>query len=257
MYHDFETKTSFRYLKEVISSLNEPVCILGGWAVFFHANGNFEKAQGRPYLGSRDIDLGFHIDKNTSDAHLGKIALAQAIKILTEKLKFRPLSFRLFKEVHTETEEEVEEGKIIPAHFIFPMYVDPIVDNIPKNFRKVFGFAPVDEPLLNYAFSGKDYITRIKVFNRNLLLPSPALLLAMKVNSLPNRDKEHKRIKDICDIFALLWYANAGKLQGLADKAQIKKCLSSVTKEDLGSAGERIGHTSGEVERVLNTLKER
>jgi hypothetical protein len=50
MYKEFETKTSFKYLKEVINSLKEPICILGGWAVFFHVNKKFQEAQGRPYL---------------------------------------------------------------------------------------------------------------------------------------------------------------------------------------------------------------
>ncbi|PIU59259.1 hypothetical protein COS86_05185 [Candidatus Bathyarchaeota archaeon CG07_land_8_20_14_0_80_47_9] len=29
----------------------------------------------------------------------------------------------------------------------------------------------------------------------------------MKLNSVVNRDKEHKRIKDIADIYALLWFS--------------------------------------------------
>ncbi|HIH42228.1 TPA: hypothetical protein HA246_01150 [Candidatus Woesearchaeota archaeon] len=133
MYQEFETRTSYKYLKEVINSLEEPICMLGGWAVFFHVNEKFKKAQGKPYIGSRDIDLGFNMGAN-----LKQSALAQTIKILTEKLKFKPLSFRLMKEIHTETQEEIKEGEIVPSYFIFPMYVDLIVDVIPDNFREVF-----------------------------------------------------------------------------------------------------------------------
>ena len=114
MYKEFETKTSYNYLRNVIKNLNEPICILGGWAVFFHVNKNFEKSQGRPYLGSRDIDLGFNISGN-----LKQSALSKTILILTEKLNFKPLSFRLMKEIHIETEEEIKDGQIVPAHFIF------------------------------------------------------------------------------------------------------------------------------------------
>src|SRR3989338_8134030 len=113
MYREFETETSYKYLQEVISSLDEPICILGGWAVFFHANKKFEKAQGRPYLGSRDIDLGFEM----SDA--GKNVMKKSISVLTEKLRFRQVSFRLLKEIHTETEEELEDSKTVPSYFIF------------------------------------------------------------------------------------------------------------------------------------------
>src|SRR3989338_2850346 len=148
MYKEFETKTSYKYLKEIIGNLKEPICILGGWAVFFHVNKKFHESQGRPYLGSRDIDLGFHIKESSSDEELKNSTLSQTISILKEKLGFKPLSFRLFKEIHTETEEEIKKGEIVPAHFIFPIYVDLIVDRIPEDFKRIFGFNPIDEPLL-------------------------------------------------------------------------------------------------------------
>ncbi len=163
MYKEFETRTSYKYLKEVINSLKEPICILGGWAVFFHVNKRFEKAQGRPYLGSRDIDLGFEIGKDMKQS-----VLSETIKTLTEKLKFEPLSFRFVKEIHTETEEEITKGKIVPAHFIFPMYVDLIVDSIPKDFKKNYGFNPIDEPLLKVVFDKKEYvILKIQPFHQS------------------------------------------------------------------------------------------
>lgn len=259
MYKEFETKTSYKYLKDVINNLKEPICILGGWAVFFHVNKKFQEAHGRPYIGSRDIDLGFHIKENSSDEELKNSTLMQTINTLKEKLKFEPLSFRLFKEIHTETEEEIKKGQIVPAHFIFPMYVDLIVDNIPKNFKKVFNFNPIDEPLLKSVFENNNH-TKVKEFGKNVLLPTPELLLAMKINSLPNRDKEHKKVKDICDIFALLWYSNtkmdkvkANIHKFIADK-NIKKCLAAINKEDLDKAGLQLGHIKEEIKRAIEML---
>ena len=63
MYKDVETETSYRYLKIVFSRLNEPIFILGGWAVFFTVNADYKRNVKRDYIGSRDIDLGF---KNSS-----------------------------------------------------------------------------------------------------------------------------------------------------------------------------------------------
>jgi len=249
MYKEFETRTSYRYLKDVINSLKEPICILGGWAVFFHVNNRFEKAQGRPYLGSRDIDLGFNIGKQST--------LAQTIKTLVENLNFKPLSFRFVKEIHTETEEEINDGEIIPAHFIFPMCVDLIVDKVPKDFRKIFGFDPIDEPLLKFVFEKNGYIL-LTEFEKKLLLPKPELLLAMKINSLPCRDKEHKRIKDICDIFSLAWYTglNVEKINLLkyVQKQNLKKCHQIINREDYSKAGIQIGHDAEEIKRVFDTI---
>lgn len=252
MYKEFETRTSYKYLKEVINSLKEPICILGGWAVFFHVNKRFEKAQGRPYLGSRDIDLGFEIGKNIKQS-----TLSETIKTLTEKLDFKPLSFRLVKEIHTETEEEIINEEKIPAHFIFPMYVDLIVDSIPADFKKNYGFNPIDEPLLKVVFEKKEYAI-LKEFEKKLMLPKPEILIAMKINSLPDRDKEHKRIKDICDIFALAWYSglNPEKIDLLKylQKNRLKKCSQTLKKEDYAKAGVQLGHDAQEIKRIFDIL---
>lgn len=255
MYKEFETRTSYNYLKEVIKNLKEPICMLGGWAVFIHANDKFEKAQGRPYLGSRDIDLGFNMKGD-----LRKSALFQTITILTDKLNFKPLSFRLVKEIHTETEEEIKDNEIVPAHFTFPMYVDLIVDFIPEDFRKVFGFNPIDEPLLKTVFEKKEFVI-VKEFGKNLLLPKPEILLAMKANSLPNRDKEHKKIKDICDMFALAWYTELNieeiNLKKYVSEKNLEKCLEAIAPKDFEKASAQIGHDKAELKRVLALLLEK
>ena len=59
LYSNFETETSYSYLQKIIKTIDEPICILGGWAVYFTVNKTFQKDQGRNYLGSRDIDLGY------------------------------------------------------------------------------------------------------------------------------------------------------------------------------------------------------
>lgn len=252
MYADFETRTSFRYLKEVIQGLNDPICLLGGWAVYLHVNERFEKAQGRPYLGSRDIDLGFSMSGDMKGS-----TLAKATTILQDALGFRPLSFRFFKETHTETGEEIRKGEIVPSHYIFPMYVDVIVDTIPAGFRQVFGFNPIDEPLLTFVFEKKECLS-VKEFGRRILLPKPELLLAMKVHSLPNRDKEHKLVKDICDAFALAWYTGIRldklNLTEYLPKKDFGRCLKAINRERIEKASALIDHDSGEIARVLSSV---
>lgn len=261
MYIEFETKTSYNYLKKVISSLKEPVCILGGWAVFLHVNKNFQKEQGRPYLGSRDIDLGFHFDKNSSIKQMKNSSLAKSVSLLKKRLKFKPVSFRLLKEIHTETEEEIKEGEIIPAHFIFPMYIDLMVDNIPEKFKDVFHFQPADEPLLKFAFENPKYRKELKQFKKKLWLPEAEVLLATKINALKLRDKEHKKIKDICDMFALIWYSKedpkniTGKVNNFISKKKISNVLSEITKEDYEKASEQLSHNTNEVRRIIELLK--
>lgn len=260
MYPEFETRTSYKYLQEVIKALQEPIGILGGWAIFLHVNKNFQKAQGRPYLGSRDIDLGFHLSKNSTREEMKNSALAQSLEILQKKLHFKPVSFRLLREVHTETEEEIGEGKIIPAHFVFPLYVDVVVDTIPPKFKEVFHFQPVDEPLLRFAFEEQKYRDELEEFGKKIWLPKPELLLATKINALKQRDKAHKRIKDICDIFALLWYSKEKPevlkeevTQFVAPQA-VSTTIRTITDDDYQKASDQLNHTAQEIRRVLELL---
>ena len=149
LYSEFETKTSYKYLQQIINILDEPICLLGRWAVYITVNDNFYKDQGRNYLGSRDIDLGFHIDKNLEEKQLNKTTISKSLKLI-EKEGFKPQGFRYYKEINYETGKELtpEEAKTTPTHNIFTMFIDPIVDYIHPSFQKILRFNPVDEPLL-------------------------------------------------------------------------------------------------------------
>ena len=103
MYDENEVAISRRYLKEVIATINEPIVIVGGWAVFFLVNDAYKETTGREYIGSRDIDLGFTLPS----VGLKDSTFIKAIKKLEEDLDFKPLSFRLYKEMHMETGENL------------------------------------------------------------------------------------------------------------------------------------------------------
>lgn len=197
MYPSKETEISYHYLQHVIAHLDKPICLLGGWAVYFTVNTRFEKEKGSSYLGSRDIDLGF------SDTKTMKKAMERL-----EQLGFKRHSFRYFKELHTETMRELhpDEARHVPLHDIFPMYVDLITTKANETIKAELGFMPVDEPLLVPVFEQKKK-KEMMVFGKQLLMPTPALLLAMKIKSVKERDKQHKRIKDFCDLTALCLYS--------------------------------------------------
>ena len=182
------------------------------------------------------------------------------MELLQTKLNFKPLSFRLLKEIHTETEEEIGEGQMIPAHFVFPMYIDLMVDTIPQKFKEAFHFQPADEPLLRFVFEHAEYRDELKQFKKKLWLPKPEVLLATKLNALEQRDKEHKKIKDICDMFALLWYSRE-KPQQLKEKViplvpseKIQKVLSIITQSDYQKASQQLNHSADEIRRVIGLL---
>lgn len=220
IYSEFETKTSYRYLQQIVGILEEPICILGGWAVYIMVNDNFKKQEGRNYLGSRDIDLGFHLDDNLNKEQLKDTTLAKSLSIIVKE-GFKPQGFRYYKEINYETGKELklDEAKKMPSHNIFTMYIDPIVDNIHPSFKEIFSFNPVDESLLKPAFQNKKNRKELKEFNKLLWLPSPEILLATKIKSIPNRTKDEKLVKDVCDIYVLSWFSGE-KFQNIKNKSR-------------------------------------
>jgi hypothetical protein len=59
-------------------------------------------------MGSRDIDLGFHMDPSWTDSDLRNSVFAKVIRRISD-VGFRPISFRYVKHIHTETREELSE----------------------------------------------------------------------------------------------------------------------------------------------------
>ncbi|MEA2055334.1 MAG: hypothetical protein U9O49_00695, partial [Candidatus Thermoplasmatota archaeon] len=107
----------------------------------------------------------------------------------------------------TDKELSKEEAKRIPSHDIFTIFVDPIVDYVHPLFKKIFNFDPVDETFLTHVFTEKTKRKELTEFNKLLWLPTADVLLATKIKSAINRQKDEKYIKDICDIYALSWYS--------------------------------------------------
>ena len=77
------------------------------------------------------------------------------------------------------------------------------------------------------------------------------------MNSVLNRDKEDKRIKDICDIFALMWHSITPfediklRFRMIYDREKASKIISQFTKNDINQVSETLGITSKEINTVL------
>ncbi|MCJ7422955.1 hypothetical protein MUP01_01625, partial [Candidatus Bathyarchaeota archaeon] len=153
-----------------------------------------------------------------------------------------------------------EESAKLPLFRVFQLFIDPIVDYIHPKIKDLLGFVPIDEPLLSLLFQHEMY-TITSIFGRKVLLPKPELLLAMKLNSAPRRDKEHKRIKDVADIYALLWHSDINLLElknrlfSINPREETRKTIQAFTEEVVNKVSETIGVTSKEISRVLGELK--
>ena len=235
------TEISENELESIFGVVEPPVCLLGGWAVHFHVNEGFRREHGRDYIGSRDIDLGIHVDPRWKVEDFENSPV-EATLASVEKLGYTKSRFGFVQNFHRETGDRISEEKATdrPLHEVFKVYVDVIPDTDElSNFRERYGFKPPAEPLLNPVFEEEVSVplteyTPLDIPAEVTLVP-PELLAAMKIRSLPDRDKNHKRVKDVADLHALLWYTK--KFDRMRDSV-----AQYVTGEDL----ERLQNAVGE-----------
>ena len=171
---------------------------------------------------------------------------------------FYEVGSRMVVQYHRESRRPLseKEAKKIPMHDLFSMYVDLIVDNVPDGIKNILGFVPLDERMLGTVFDDGRY-DEIDKFGARIILPKPDILLSTKLAALPNRAKDHKRYKDIADIYALIWYSGmdlvemkAGVLRHVP-QARIEKVLLGIGDADYEGAAAAIGATTDDVRNVI------
>jgi len=188
--------------------------LLGGWAVHLHVNPRFQKTEGRNYIGSRDIDIGLHVNPDWNPIELQEGSVGRSLQRI-QKLGYNRSRFGYVQNFIRETGERIseEEAGDLPMHEVFQVYIDTIPDTEDlDNFREAFGFKPPAETLLKPVFE-KDVgepLTEYVDWNvpDSTVIVPVEVLAAMKIRSIPRREKSHKRVKDIADLHSLLWYTN-------------------------------------------------
>lgn len=239
------TKLSEQELQAVFEAAEPPVCLLGGWAVHLHVTPGFHAEHGREYIGSRDIDLGVHVDASWTAAELPETPVGDSLSAI-EDLGYTKSRFGFIQNFLRNSQERISEDEASEhgMHEVFQVYVDVIPDTTKLDaFRDVFGFKPPAEPLLAPVFEENkgEQLTEYVSWSppAEKLIASPEVLAAMKLRSFPDRDKSHKRVKDIADLHALLWY--------VADYTDIKTgALEYVSDSDIDQFADAVDDSTFE-----------
>lgn len=84
-YIDEITSISAQELRPLCQTVEPPACLLGEWAVHMHVNDRFREASGREYIGSRDVDLGFHVNPDWGRDELRAAPVGQSVERVQEE----------------------------------------------------------------------------------------------------------------------------------------------------------------------------
>lgn len=247
MYDADELTSAEDALVTLAEALPDTMVLLGGWAVYHTVNDSYMREHGLPYIGSRDIDIGFHVDPAWGEADLGSSPLAKAIDVAKD-IGYDPMgSFRFCKFVQKGTGRSLteDESKRVPIFDLFYLYLDIMVDRIHPRQAEVLGPKALDEPILARVYD-EDLSETVRIGNTDVPVPPPHLLLAMKLKAIPNRQKEDKVIKDACDIFALLWHSPDGTENVLRSvmaeyPEECRSGLDAISDEVARRAAEHLG----------------
>lgn len=227
------TRLSEGELQEVLSAAEPPICLLGGWAVHLHVTPGFRAEYDRAYIGSRDIDLGIHVDPQWSPEEIATSPVGTTLDRIETDLGYHRGRFGFYQEFHRDTGNRLDDeaAQEEPPHNVFRLDVDILPDTTELDaFEETCGFRPPAEPLLRPVFledagAPLDEFVDWAVPNEARIAPA-AILGAMKVRAIPQRDRSHKLLKDLADLYALLWYVR--------DYEEMKAAVSGhLTDEDL------------------------
>ena len=208
LYDTIETKASLETLDVLAERLPKPIILLGGWAVYFLVNESYQKELGFTYLGSRDVDIGFHIPKDVTEFDLRTGNFKPAIEILKRMGYKKEGASRFCRTIDKRTGETVVGNTIdsMQGENLFHLFVDPIVDYSHPLLSDFEDITPIEEPILTKAVLENKFKT-IKIGKGDVKVPEPDILLEMKISSLPKRTRLDKKLKDICDIYSLIWHS--------------------------------------------------
>ena len=210
MYDSAETDISYEYLlklKDKAKSLRWAV--IGGWGVFLQAKKEYQKAFGKEYLKSRDIDV--FIDAEYEDAFL-KIIKDLGFKESSYKFRYELVYDREEKKIISS--ERTKEKHIFNLIYVF---LDVFSD---KKAKKLGSWVFPD--------LGKAEIENIEGFPVLDIKP----LIDLKIVSFFEREKLDKELKDACDIYALLIYSGKKTELTLNVKKAIDKIISRPDLQD-------------------------
>ena len=218
-------------LQDVLRVAEPPVCLLGGWAVHLQVTEGFREAHGRDYIGSRDIDIGLHVDEDWTADDITDSPVGETLERIEEELGYSRGRFGFYQQFHRDTGERLDDDQArdLASHDVFRVDLDVIPDTTTLDaFESAFGFRPPAEPLLVPVFSdqtGEPLTEHVDwSVSEEIRIAPPAALAAMKVRAFPDRDESHKRLKDLADLHSVLWYVadfddvRAGALEELTDE---------------------------------------
>jgi hypothetical protein len=230
------------------------ICVCGGWAVYFIVNDYFKEQKDTNYLGSQDIDIGFFLKPMMGKRELESTNLFKMLNIL-EKNEFEPSMFGYKKEVPFENTDLLKDEEKL-----FTLYVDIIVNSYPQSYQDIHKNSFFEVPLIETIYNDKKYQVKIPTISKYLFIPTREMMIAMKIVSLPLRETHHKKVKDLCDLYTLIWSANKSpdkiidEIIGVLDPKSFEQLKEKLNNTLMKECENYLSEPEGSIHTVMSQL---
>jgi len=210
------------------------------------------------YIGSQDIDIGFSLKPMMTKSELESTNLFKTIEIL-ESNDYKPEKFRYRKDIAYSDLGKDDKEKDDET---FTLYVDILVNSYPPSLNDIHPNCFFEVPLIEQVYNNTKYQVKISSISNNLFIPTREIITAMKIQSLSGRgDVHHKKVKDLCDIYGLLWYSKKKSVNEIIegvlnfiDINSIKRLRDSVDKVLMSECEGYLGESKGSLNTVIGKL---
>ncbi len=116
---------------------------------------------------------------------------------------YQVLRYHAFDDKRVLTKEQAAK---MSSFDIFGIAVDLIASHERPDLRDAMGFQAFSEPLLALAFENPQHRVVHCIAGHDVWVPASHVLVSTKLTSLPQRQKDDKSEKDLCDLYALILY---------------------------------------------------
>lgn len=256
LYDEKITDASFKNLESILELVDFTICICGGWAVYFTVNEYFKEIKDRNYIGSQDIDIGFSLKPMMGKTELVSTDLFKMMKILEEN-GYKSSMFGYKKDISFEDNKSKKDDS---AEENFTLYVDILVNSYPQSYQDISPQSFFEVPLIEKVYKNNQFQVKLQDISEYLIIPTRVILGAMKIISIPSRGKHHKIVKDLCDLYSLIWFADESPdeiindISSLLIPTSINRLKDTINEDITSECEEILGESKGSIKTVISQI---
>jgi len=190
-------------------------------------------------------------------SELESTSLFKTLKIL-ESNGFKPEGFRYRKDI-SHNVIGIENNK--KKNETFTLYVDILVNSYPPSLNDLYPNCFFEVPIIEQVYNNIKYQVKISSISDKFFIPIREIIIVMKVQSLIGRgDVHHKTVKDLCDLYGLLWYSSKSlketckELTKSLERGSLVQLKNIIDSTLISECEKTLGEPRGSIKTVLNEL---